>query len=152
MGQSHRTNAHDTTIAMVSTATATHRQHSPATAVVRPPGAVPEAMLDAARQLLHNPPGLHASPSVVEQWHHDANQLIVVAINTMPHRGRQANHPSGAAGEPPQWGGRRTTPVGRQCRLWHTLSYPVFVPKPSTHRMHDPGSIVPHIRPKGVHR
>jgi hypothetical protein len=29
------------------------------------------------------------------------------------------------------------------------LSYPVFTPKPSTHRMHDPGSIVPHIRPKG---
>jgi hypothetical protein len=28
------------------------------------------------------------------------------------------------------------------------LSYPVFIPKPSTHRMHDPGSIVPHIRPK----
>jgi hypothetical protein len=28
------------------------------------------------------------------------------------------------------------------------LSYPVFMPKPSTHRMHDPGSIVPHIRPK----
>jgi hypothetical protein len=24
-------------------------------------------------------------------------------------------------------------------------SYPVFIPKPSTHRMHDPGSIVPHI-------
>jgi hypothetical protein len=29
------------------------------------------------------------------------------------------------------------------------LSYPVFTPKPSTHCMHDPGSIVPHIRPKG---
>jgi hypothetical protein len=29
------------------------------------------------------------------------------------------------------------------------VSYPVFTPKPSTHRMHDPGSIVPHIRPKG---
>jgi hypothetical protein len=29
-----------------------------------------------------------------------------------------------------------------------TLSYPVFMPKPSTHRMHDPGSNVPHIRPK----
>jgi hypothetical protein len=29
------------------------------------------------------------------------------------------------------------------------LSYPVFTPKPSTHRMHDPGSIVPHIQPKG---
>jgi hypothetical protein len=28
------------------------------------------------------------------------------------------------------------------------LSYPVFTPKLSTHRMHDPGSIVPHIRPK----
>jgi hypothetical protein len=28
------------------------------------------------------------------------------------------------------------------------LSYPVFMPKPSTHRMHDLGSIVPHIRPK----
>jgi hypothetical protein len=24
----------------------------------------------------------------------------------------------------------------------------VFMPKPSTHRMHDPGPIVPHIRPK----
>jgi hypothetical protein len=29
------------------------------------------------------------------------------------------------------------------------LSYPVFMPKPSTHQMHDPGSNVPHIRPKG---
>jgi hypothetical protein len=28
------------------------------------------------------------------------------------------------------------------------LSYPAFMPKPSTQRMHDPGSIVPHIRPK----
>jgi hypothetical protein len=28
------------------------------------------------------------------------------------------------------------------------LPYPVLIPKPSTHRMHDPGSIVPHIRPK----
>jgi hypothetical protein len=28
------------------------------------------------------------------------------------------------------------------------LPYPVFIPKPSTHRMYDPGSIVPHIRPK----
>jgi hypothetical protein len=28
------------------------------------------------------------------------------------------------------------------------LSYPVFMPKPCTHRMLDPGSIVPHIRPK----
>jgi hypothetical protein len=28
------------------------------------------------------------------------------------------------------------------------VSYLVFMPKPSTHCMHDPGSIVPHIRPK----
>jgi hypothetical protein len=28
------------------------------------------------------------------------------------------------------------------------LSYPVIIPKPSTHRMRDPGSIIPHIRPK----
>jgi hypothetical protein len=28
------------------------------------------------------------------------------------------------------------------------VSYPVFMPKPNTHRMHDTVSIVPHIRPK----
>jgi hypothetical protein len=45
---------------------------------------------------------------------------------------------------------------GGDCRSlkgvwWGTeegLSYPVFMPKPSTHRMNDPGSIVPHIRSK----
>jgi hypothetical protein len=30
------------------------------------------------------------------------------------------------------------------------LSYPVFMLKLSTHRMHDPRSIVPHIRPKVI--
>jgi hypothetical protein len=29
-----------------------------------------------------------------------------------------------------------------------SLSYPVLMPKLSTHRMYDPGSLVPHIRPK----
>jgi hypothetical protein len=29
------------------------------------------------------------------------------------------------------------------------LSYLVFTPKPCTHCIHDPGSIVPHIWPKG---
>jgi hypothetical protein len=29
-------------------------------------------------------------------------------------------------------------------RIW---PFPVFLPKPSTHCMHDTGSIVPHIRP-----
>jgi hypothetical protein len=33
-----------------------------------------------------------------------------------------------------------------------SLSYLVFMPKPSTHRMYDLGSIVPHIRIKSVHR
>jgi hypothetical protein len=41
---------------------------------------------------------------------------------------------------------------GHRCTIhgWGPcLSYPVFMPKPSTHRMHDPGSNVSHIRPKG---
>jgi hypothetical protein len=33
-------------------------------------------------------------------------------------------------------------------RAANDLSYLVFMPKPCTHRMHDPGSIVPYIRPK----
>jgi hypothetical protein len=33
-------------------------------------------------------------------------------------------------------------------KYYLSLSYPVLMPKPSSHRMHDPGSIVPHIRPK----
>jgi hypothetical protein len=28
------------------------------------------------------------------------------------------------------------------------VSYPFFMPKPNTHCMHDPGSIVPHMWPK----
>jgi hypothetical protein len=28
------------------------------------------------------------------------------------------------------------------------MSYLVFMPKPSAHRMHDPRLVVPHIRPK----
>jgi hypothetical protein len=38
--------------------------------------------------------------------------------------------------------------IARIVCLHRVLSYPVFMPKPSTHRMRDPGSIVPHIRPK----
>jgi hypothetical protein len=33
-------------------------------------------------------------------------------------------------------------------RVFVLLSYTVFMPKPSTHRIHDPGSIIPHIRLK----
>jgi hypothetical protein len=37
-------------------------------------------------------------------------------------------------------------PAGRNRPV--KLSYPVFISKPCTHCMHDPGSVVPHIRPK----
>jgi hypothetical protein len=51
-----------------------------------PPAAVgPDAALLAARQLLNNPPPVRASPSAAEQWCHDVDQLVIVAINT-PHR------------------------------------------------------------------
>jgi hypothetical protein len=33
-----------------------------------------------------------------------------------------------------------------------TIVILVFMSKPCTHHMHDPGSIVPHIRSKSVHR
>jgi hypothetical protein len=66
-------------------------------------------------------------------------------------------------------GGRRWSEVGSHCEgveaaatasisQWSgggtsgRVSYLVFMPKLSTHHMHDPGSIVPHIRPKSVHR
>jgi hypothetical protein len=88
-------NARDATTAMVATVVATHRQHSAAMMAVMPPGAGLEATVEAAHQLLHNLPGPHASPSATEQWRHDIDQLIVAAINTSPHGGRQVNHPGG---------------------------------------------------------
>jgi hypothetical protein len=42
-----------------------------------------------------------------------------------------------------------SVPLGWQNLVLALVSYPNFTPKPSTHCMHDPGSIVPHIRPKG---
>jgi hypothetical protein len=82
------------TTAVVATMPAAHRQRSATTAVVPPLGAGPEATLEAACQLLPNPPGSHASPSAAEQWRHDVDQLIVTTINTSPHEG-------GGAGELP---------------------------------------------------
>jgi hypothetical protein len=43
-----------------------------------------DAALLAACQLLNNLHPSRALPSVAEQWHHDVNQLIVIAINS-PH-------------------------------------------------------------------
>jgi hypothetical protein len=59
-----------------------------------PLGADPEATLEAAHQLLHNPPGPHFSPSAAEQWHHDINRIIITSINTSAHARWHANHPS----------------------------------------------------------
>jgi hypothetical protein len=53
--------------------------------MVRPPLAVVDAgtTLTTAHRLLNNPPSVHTSPSAVEQWRHDVNQLIVATINTL---------------------------------------------------------------------
>jgi hypothetical protein len=48
------------------------------------------------------------------------------------------------SGAPPVTGKAPTTAMDSD----EALSYPVFIPKLSTHRMHDPISIVPHIRLK----
>jgi hypothetical protein len=60
-----------------------------------PPSSGLKGMLEAADALLHNTLGTHASPSATGQWRHDIDQLFVAAINTLPHRGRWANHSSG---------------------------------------------------------
>jgi hypothetical protein len=88
VGQAHRTNARNATTTVVATVAAAHGQHSAATAAMTPPGVGPEATLKVVCQLLHNPPGLHASPSAAEQWCHDVDQLIVTAMNTPPHGGQ----------------------------------------------------------------
>jgi hypothetical protein len=49
----------------------------------------------------------------------------------------------GAGGASGRWQRAVTTGL-----MAFKLSYSVFMPKPSTHCMHDPGSNVPHIRPK----
>jgi hypothetical protein len=66
VGQSRQMNTRDTTTTVVATVVAAHRQHSATMAAMTPPSVVPEAMLEAAQQLIHNPPGPHASPSAVE--------------------------------------------------------------------------------------
>jgi hypothetical protein len=43
---------------------------------------------------------------------------------------------------------RENPPKDSPFKKQSILSHPDFMPKPSTHRMHDPGSIVPHIWPK----
>jgi hypothetical protein len=96
VGRSRRTNARDATTTVVAIAATAHRQHSAATTAMTPPGASPEATVQATRQLLHNPLAPHASPSAAEQWRHDVDQLVVAALNTSSRGGRRANHAGGA--------------------------------------------------------
>jgi hypothetical protein len=53
-----------------------------------PPVVDIRATLAVAHRLLNNPPSVHASPSIAEQWCHDVDQLIVAAIHIMREGGR----------------------------------------------------------------
>jgi hypothetical protein len=78
----------DTTIVMLES------QSQPTTGTTASPLAAVglDAVLLAARQLLNNPPLAGASPSAVEQWRHDVDQLVIATINTPHYKGR--HHPS----------------------------------------------------------
>jgi hypothetical protein len=74
--------------AAVAGVVALQRQRLAGTTVTPPPTAITEATLVVTHQLLNNPLLPHASPSAVEQWCHDVDQLIIAAINTPLHGGR----------------------------------------------------------------
>jgi hypothetical protein len=74
--------------------TTPQRQHSASTAATPPPAAATKATLVATHELLNNSPLPHTSPSVVEQWCHNIDQLIVATTNTLPQEGW---HPPSAA-------------------------------------------------------
>jgi hypothetical protein len=89
-------NTHVFTMAVADTTATTRWQHSVAIMAITPPAAGLEGALEVARALLHNPPDLDASPTAVEQWRNDVDQLIIVAINMPLHGGWQANHSCGS--------------------------------------------------------
>jgi hypothetical protein len=49
---------------------------------------------DSCTPASQQPPGPHASPSAVVQWHHDVDRIVIAAINTLPHGWWRANHSS----------------------------------------------------------
>jgi hypothetical protein len=65
VGQSYRTVDRMTIVPVVATTATVRRQLFIATAAMTQPAASPEGALTAARVLLHNAPGLDASPEVV---------------------------------------------------------------------------------------
>jgi hypothetical protein len=68
----------------VANVAAQQRQRTASVAMPPPPRPTADATMHVARQLLNNPPPTGASSSTVEQWCHDVDQLLVVAINTPP--------------------------------------------------------------------
>jgi hypothetical protein len=64
-------------------------QHTTGTTASLPAAVGLDAALLSVCQLLNNPPPTRASPSAVEQWRHDVDQLIVAAINTPHHERRR---------------------------------------------------------------
>jgi hypothetical protein len=80
-GRSRRAGGHSTAT------TATQHQRMAEMVRMLPPAMGVKATLVAAHRLLNNPPSVHASPSAAEQWCHDVNQLVIMAINTQHHEG-----------------------------------------------------------------
>jgi hypothetical protein len=114
--------------------------------VVVTPGSVPVSQ-PQARNI---PPW----PRLYVQYWHTCTICLVSSIHTIP-RPSLRTHTSCICTHVPDpyttvsFSTDPYAPVKlRGSALIPLLSYPIFMPKPSTHRMHDPGSIVPHIRPK----
>jgi hypothetical protein len=83
-GRSRRAGGHS---GATTATTATQHQRTVGTVRTLSPAVGVEATLVVARRLLNNPPSAYASPSAVEQWRHDVDQLIVAAINTPQYDG-----------------------------------------------------------------
>jgi hypothetical protein len=79
---------------VMAATTATHRQHSAATAAVAPPGVSPEGMLETVCAP-PQPSGPGRFTIDCGTGCHDVNQLIVTTINTPLHCEQRANHSSG---------------------------------------------------------
>jgi hypothetical protein len=89
VGRSRRVGGRTDATIVVAATHATQRQCLAGTVVTPAAATTTEATLVATHQLLHNPSPPHTSPSVAEQWRHDIDQLVIVAINTPPHGGQR---------------------------------------------------------------
>jgi hypothetical protein len=94
----------------MTAATATQHQRTTGTARLPPPVTGVEATLVVGRQLLNNLMLAHTSPSAAEQWSHNVDQLVVMAINT-PHNEVRQQEPTIAHSRSPS--AARTPPSAR---------------------------------------